>query len=313
MTLLDLGLATVASDVGGLKAGASAKKLVQLSLPRADVEPVEKCPKKKPPSDTEKRASGDLEEYRRRLIDFGVADKTVRSYLYQIDRIVEAAGESADIMHLFLSPKILGRALVSDRSKQGSRLSKWTLDQGRAGIRSFSKLMAPELRRLTGREPDEIVNEALRLVAVRRGSRYYLPGGRPRQRGGPAPTSEAISDTIEETARAQGFKGCRDRAFFTVLYGSGARVNALRKARCSDLVILPGGSIRMMLHEKGRSLPREVLLSSPAAELLVDYIDALSLPCLASSRQGRRIEIYRRGRRQTRSCGRFAGGARTLR
>ena len=201
----------------------------------------------------------------------GAANGTLRDYPSQLGRIVELAGGSESIVQLFLRPKTLGQALVDDRSKRGGRLSKWTLDQRRSALWSFARLMAPELRRMTGRDSLEIVSEALRLVAVRVGSRYYLPGGRPRRRGGPAPTSDEVSEIVGEASQMPGFKGDRNQALLTILYESGARVNALREANCSDLIKLPNGAVRLMLHEKGRCQAREVELTAHAGKLLFDY------------------------------------------
>ena len=244
---------------------------VQLSLAGTGVPPVPRRPRRKLRPAIDERRSPELEEYRRRLVATGAPPKTTKAYLYQLHRFSDPIGGSKGIMELFLDPRALGQALVADGSTKGGKLSKWTLDQRRSAVRSFAKLMAPELKRLTGQQPLRIVNEALRLVAHRVGSRYYLPGGRPRGQGGPAPTSAQVSDIVKITAQASGFKGHRNEALFTILYQSGSRVNALLEADCSDLIVMPNGTVRLMLNAKGRCEPREIELTPHAARLLSHY------------------------------------------
>ena len=276
MTLPELQPAKATTEIRNPKEGASVMKMVQGSFTDMGVSPVEKHLRQRRPMATKQQACPTLEEYRRRLVDCGAPPKTTKAYLYQLHRFSDPVGGSKGIVDLFLDSQALGQALVADRSKKGGKLSKWTLDQRRSAVRSFAKLMAPELKRMTGQQPLKIVNEALRLVAHRVGSRYYLPGGRPRNQGGPAPSSGEVSDIIGDAAQVPGFKGRRNEAFFTILYESGARVNALREVNCSDLFVMPNGTVRLMLNAKGCCQPREVELTSHAARLLFAYMETFN-------------------------------------
>ncbi len=246
---------------------------LQPSLAGTGVSPVEIRSMARRQATANRRPSAELENYRRRLVATGAAKKTVQAYVYQLHSLAETAASPEGFMALFLHPEALGQALVDDRSSEGRQLSKWTLDQRRSAVQSFARLMSPELRRLTGREPLGIVTVALRRSALRVGGRFILTGGAPRRRGGPAPSPDDVAAIIREAARALTFKGRRNEAFFTILYESGSRVNALREASCADLVVLPMGTARLMLHAKGRCQPREIELTPHARRLLFAYID----------------------------------------
>src|SRR5205807_2422658 len=76
-------------------------------------------------------------------------------------------------------------------------------------------------------------------------------------------------------------------AFFTLLYESGSRVNALREVKCGAVFELPDGQLRMMLHAKGRPQQREVQLSAHAAAELRLYRDSFNRQASQAGRSER--------------------------
>jgi integrase len=136
--------------------------------------------------------------------------------------------------------------------------------------------MRPELLPLLCEEPLDRVDRALRTVAERVGTGYRLSGGAPRRRGGRAPTEGQIRDVLEALGRAPGYLGVRNRAFFTILAESGARINALRELDGADCIEMPSGRLRIFLHEKGKGEPREVELSHAAADAMRAYAEAFN-------------------------------------
>lgn len=225
--------------------------------------------------------------YLRRLAARGTATAGMDAYRYQLRAMVRAAhrlrGSPVDVTDVFRDASLLGRALVDDRSSNGSRLSKWTLAQRRSAIRSFANLMRPELLVLLGEEPADVVDRALRSVAERIGAGYRLTGGAPRQRGGRAPSRDEVTAVLRCLGHAPDVAGLRNLAFFGILAATGCRVNALRQLDGRDCLILPNGRMRLYLHEKGKIERREVELSREAACNLVEYTAAFNH--LAASRR----------------------------
>ena len=129
---------------------------------------------------------------------------------------------------------------------------------------------------LLGEEPYDRLDRALRSVAERVGAGYRLNGGAPRRRGGKAPSATQIRDVLDAAGREPGYRGARNRAFFTILAETGARVNALRQLDGADCFEMPSGRLRIFLHEKGKREPREIELSRDAAAGLRAYAEAFN-------------------------------------
>jgi integrase len=222
-----------------------------------------------------------LQTYLGRLSARGVSRKGYQAYRYQVQVIARLAGASegqpAVMEDLFRDPERLGRVLVDDVAlSDGSQLSKWTLAQRRSAIRSFATLMGPELRMVTGREANVVLHQALRSVAVRVGGGYRLTGGAPRNRGDAVPTHGDIASVLSALERSPGYIGLRDACFFSILYATGARVNALRTVDGTDCVEMPSGRIRVFLHDKGGHEPREVELCHELSARVRTYIAAFN-------------------------------------
>jgi integrase len=81
---------------------------------------------------------------------------------------------------------------------------------------------------------------------------------------------------LDAVGTAPGFVGARNRAFFTILAETGARVNALRQLDGAGCIEMPSGRLRVFLHEKGKAEPREVELSHEAAQALRAYIKSFN-------------------------------------
>lgn len=225
----------------------------------------------------------------------GLSNKTRQVFLYELRRLLAAAERNgfppgAGLLELFRDEHALGLALIDERRADGGTHSRWTLSQRRTAVRKFAELMAPELRPQLHAEPLEVLNRALRRVAERVGSGYRLTGGRPRRFAGPIPTAEEVGAIVREAARSAGFQGKRNLAFFTVLYESGCRVNALRELRCDKVFALPSGHLRVMVHAKSRASEREIELSRHAGQCLHDYIEAFNGQAAKAGRTDR-IEL----------------------
>ena len=236
--------------------------------------------------------------FERRLVAFGASKSGMTAYRNQLLATLRAArrisGSEYTMTLLFQDIPLFGRALVDDVSLTGVRLSKWTLAQRRSAVRKFAGLMRPELLPLVGEEPLSLVDRALRFVAERVGGGFRLTGGSPRNRGGAAPTAAEITRLIDVLEQEPGFVGRRNVAFFRMLWTTGCRVNALRLLDGRDLVVMPDGRIRLYLHEKGKSEPREVELDDLTADALRSYLEAYKHTA-ASTRHPHRVHIGRSG------------------
>jgi integrase len=259
---------------------ASKPTVIQLSLGILGIPPrAVSRPKHRAPSQRVLDRSGHalVDGFVRRLIAVGASAKTRQAYVFQIRRLVDVGcrhglGDRERLIAIFRDDALLGLALTDDRSLSQGTLSRWTLAQRRSAVRTFARLMAPELRPLVGAEPEVLVIRALRRVAERVGGGYRLTGGAPRRRGGRAPTPNEVAAIIAAASEAHGFKGVRNRAFFTLLYETGSRVNALRGLTGDAVIALSSGGLRLMLHAKGQTASREIELSERAATLLHAYI-----------------------------------------
>lgn len=219
--------------------------------------------------------------YLRRLAAQGGASTGSAAYRYQLRSTLQVtsrlAGRTISAADLFQDEVLLGRALVDDAAPtRGTRLSKWTLAQRRSAVRSFAALMRPELLALLGEEPNDRLDRALRAVAERVGAGYRLTGGAPRRRGGWVPSARQIRAVLDAVGDAPGYIGSRNRAFFTILAETGARVNALRGLDGSNCFEMPSGRLRIFLHEKGKTEPREVELSRDASDMMRSYARAFN-------------------------------------
>lgn len=218
-----------------------------------------------------------LAQYVQRLAHTGLSAKTQQAYIFQVGQLLGAARRHGfsghgSLLALFRDDRLLGLALTDDASATAGILSRWTLAQRRSAVRAFARLMAPELRPHLSDEPETIVARALRGRAERVGSGFRLSGGAPRRRGGPVPPRTEVAAIIAEAGRAEGYKGARNHAFFTLLYETGSRVNALRGLTGDAVFVMPSGRLRLMLHAKGQAMPREVELSQLAAARLTAYV-----------------------------------------
>ncbi len=278
------------------RAEATAR-VIQLAIPGLALDRVRV--KRRSRLQTGSRQSGEQPQqplmhiYVRRLAARGAAPKTVAAYCYQLRFILRAAewltGSAIELSELFLTPTVLGRALVDDRGRaEGELMSKWTLAQRRSAVRSFTSLMHPELLSRLGEDPHPILDRALRSVAERIGGGYRLTGGATRHRGGQAPTADEVAAVIAEAGAEAGFEGARNRAFFGILAATGSRVNALLELDGTACVELPSGRVRLFLHEKGKAECREVELGGLHADALREYAEAYNQH---ASRRGWRARV----------------------
>lgn len=261
-----------------------------------------------------------LATYLRRLAALGVAPKGFAAYRYQMRSILQLASRLAGraIMSatLFQQAALFGCALVDDRGIVTERqLSRWTLAQRRSAIRSFATLMQPELQSLLGQNPHAVIDNALRSVAQRAGAGYRLSGGKPRKRGGYAPSRKEVAAVIAAAAMCPGFTGLRNSVFFRILVETGTRVNALRELDGTDCVVMPSGRLRLFVHAKGKAETREVELSQELSDALRRYVQAYNRHAAVNGWRVR-IHLGRAGpiwRNSARGCWPYPAISATLR
>ncbi len=181
-------------------------------------------------------------------------------------------GRRVGIPDLFANPELLGRMLVSDRCASGRVCSKSTIAHRRTAIRSVATILRPELQTALGRDPHEIIRDALRRVAERRGGGYRITAGTPRRRGGPTPRPEELRAIITAMGRAEGWLGLRDRAFATLLARTASRGHALRTLDGTDCHVLPDDRVRVLLHQKNGRERHEVELDRESCQALRLYV-----------------------------------------
>ena len=197
-------------------------------------------------------------------------------------RVAKAArGQPLTLGELFALPDLLGLALTNDRNPDGARISKSTLAHRRTAMRSVATLLYVEMAGAIGRDPHDVLDQALRGAAERVGGGFRIAGGSPRRHGGPTPGMAEITAIIEAVGEpqgraqpAQGWLGLRNRAFFTILAATGLRVNALRAISLNACFERPDGSVRLLAAEKNRPEAHEVELGSEAVSALGAYLDA---------------------------------------
>ena len=197
----------------------------------------------------------------------------------------DLAGRRLTLSDLFRDERRLGEALVRDHGRShGGTVSKSTIAHRRTAIRSVARLLGPELRMALGDDPLAIVNRALRGVAEHRGSGFRILRGTPRSRGGETPNEQEIQLIFDMLGRGPDWSSSRDQAFFVAMGDSAARVNSLRTIDCSDVAVLSGGRVRLLLHQKNGSKRHETELSVGAARALQLYVAEYNL---AMERGGR--------------------------
>ena len=199
----------------------------------------------------------------------------------------EAGRNVVRILDLFMDRDLLGRALVSDRLADGQICSKSTIAHRRTAIRSVATMLRPELQADLGRDPHEIIREALRSVAERRGGGYRIQGGTPRTRGGPTPTRDEVEAILAAMGRTEGWLGLRDRAFATLLGSTAARVTALRTLDAADCHVLPDDRVRVLLHQKSGRARHEAELDRESRQALRLYVFGFNETMRAAGRPDR--------------------------
>ena len=197
------------------------------------------------------------------------------------------AGRRIGLLELFADRDLLGRVLVSDRLAVGRACSKSTIAHRRTAIRSVASVLRPELQAALGCDPHEVIREALRSVAERRGGGYRITGGASRTKGGPAPSAGELRAIIAAMGQAEGWFGLRDCAYVMLLASTASRVNALRTLDGADCHGLPGDRVRVLLHQKNGRARHEVELDQESREALRIYVFAYNEAMRSAGRSDR--------------------------
>ena len=120
------------------------------------------------------------------------------------------AGRSLTLSQFLGDEGLLGQVLVTDEREDGGRCSKSTIAHRRTAIRSVATMLRPELQSALGRDPHDVIRDALRAVAERRGGGYRISAGTPRTRGGLTPNTRWTDPERGGTPRHhRGDGGCR--------------------------------------------------------------------------------------------------------
>lgn len=197
------------------------------------------------------------------------------------------AGQRIDLADLFADHVLLGRVLVSDRLADGQPCSKSTIAHRRTAIRSIASLLRPELQAVLGQDPQDVIRNALRGAAERRGGGYRINAGTPRTKGGPTPSADELAAIIAAMRRSEGWLGLRDHAFATLLATTASRVNALRMLDGADCHVLPGDRVRVLPHQKNGRDRHESELTPVAREALRLYVFAFNEAMRSAGRPNR--------------------------
>jgi integrase len=197
------------------------------------------------------------------------------------------AGRRVAILDLFRDETLLGQVLVSDRFADGRMCSKSTMAHRRTEARSLATILKPELRTYLGRDPHDVIRDALRTFAERRGGGYRITGGTPRSRGGPTPTKPELQGIVSAIGQGTGWVGLRDRAIAALLAGTASRVTAMLTLDGADCHVLPGDRVRLLLHQKNGRERHEVELDQASATALRLYVAAYNDAMQCAGRQHR--------------------------
>lgn len=186
------------------------------------------------------------------------------------------AGQPVSILDLFSDEILLGQVLVSDRFANGRTCSKSTMAHRRTEARSLATVLRPELLTALGRDPHEIIRDALRARAERRGGGYRISGGTPRAHGGPTPDKGELRAIIHSIGCGEGWVGLRDHAIARLLAVTASRVTAMLNLDGADCHLLVGNRVRLLLHQKNGRDRHEAELDHDAADALQMYVAAFN-------------------------------------
>jgi integrase len=183
------------------------------------------------------------------------------------------SGRSVSAVELFTDAGLMGQALASGQDSTCARpISAWLAAQRRSVARSFALLMADELAMAGISDAADRVTDALRRVAEPVGTRFRLPVGWPRGRGGPMPTEEQIESLRRQMLAEPGWVGLRNAAIIMILVTRGQRIGALLRLDGTDLHRLPDGQVRMCLQAKSSREPFELAVPHEVQETVEAYI-----------------------------------------
>ncbi|MDA1239407.1 MAG: site-specific integrase [Chloroflexi bacterium] len=196
---------------------------------------------------------------------------------------------------LFKDVDALSLSIATDRRVGGgAKLSMWTIASKRAGIRCVARLLTPELRSLGIPDPLQVIDRALQRRSTRIGTRYSLPGGTPRGRGGKTPDVPTVRALLDALGDRQGWEGIRNQVFFEVMYLTGVRVGALTLLDGSMLRRRSDGTGQLVAHAKHGRDSGEFVIPKETMAQIDRYVTDFNLWALARGKV-QRIRIGSEG------------------
>ena len=187
------------------------------------------------------------------------------------------------LLELLQDEPLLGQTLATATTADGSReISAWLAAQRRSVLRSFTQLMEPELGLEGIADADDALVRALRSVAEPVGTGYRLPGGKPRERGGPTPSMEELAAIQDELGRKPGWRGARNEIILSLMARRGVRVGGLLGLDGASAYSLPDGHLRFLLRAKSKREPYELAVPGSLIEPLARYVETFNAWAQAS-------------------------------
>ena len=200
-----------------------------------------------------------------------------------LDLASNLAGRSVGLLELLQNEPLLGQTLATATTADGSReISAWLAAQRRSVLRSFTQLMEPELGLEGIADAGDALVRALRSVAEPVGTGYRLPGGKPRERGGPTPSMEELAAIQDELGRKPGWRGARNEIILSLMARRGVRVGGLLGLDGASAYSLPDGHLRFLLRAKSKREPYELAVPGSLIEPLARYVETFNAWAQAS-------------------------------
>jgi len=237
-------------------------------------------PTRKPVRSNQPQSNELIDEFYRR-VERRWSKKSALQYRWVLTNLLALAGHlgrrAITIEELLRDEPLLGRVLATPTTADGGRkVSAWLVAQRRSVLRSFTDLMATELREAGLADAGCRLLNALRAVAEPIGTGYRLPIGTPRGRGGPTPSVEEVEVLKDQLAGKKGWPGLRNELILGLMARRGQRIGGLLFLYGASVFRLPGRRFRLLLRAKSSREPYELALPEDLADVFENYIEGFN-------------------------------------